>query len=251
MDAEPRSSARGLLIVSGLFGVGLAPVSGAISFDHMRELAQRHGQLGWRAYAFPISVDGLEIVASLYIVAQRRVGRSTGWVPWTSLVVGTLASLAANVAVGGHDLIGKALAGWPALSMLASVKLFFGMFDHTDADSGTVDHRTVCDDERCVPDDLPAVRDDPRPGAGLAADVLDRQSENSTNDGDERAVAQLITAARHARATLASNGLPLSRDRLADAMRTHGHSVSNAHASRLVKILKTENSTARRQADAT
>src|SRR5689334_14068023 len=44
---------------------------------------------------------GPEVVASLY------------------LVVRTLASLAANVAVGGHDLIGRALAGWPALSMLA------------------------------------------------------------------------------------------------------------------------------------
>ena len=78
----------------------------AISFDHMRELAQRHGQLGWRAYAFPISVDSLEVVASLYIVAQRRTGRPTGWAPWTSLIVGTAASLSANVAVGGHDLIG-------------------------------------------------------------------------------------------------------------------------------------------------
>jgi len=72
----------------------------------MRELAQRHGQLGWRAYAFPISVDSLEVVASLYIVAQRRTGRPTGWAPWTSLIVGTAASLSANVAVGGHDLIG-------------------------------------------------------------------------------------------------------------------------------------------------
>ena len=62
------------------------------------------------------------IVASLYLVAQRRAGRPTGWVPWVALVVGTLASLAANVAVGGDDIIGKALAGWPALSMLAAVK---------------------------------------------------------------------------------------------------------------------------------
>ena len=53
-------------------------------------------------------------------------GRATGWVPWTSLIVGTVASLAANIAVGGHDLIGRALAGWPTLSMLASVKLASG-----------------------------------------------------------------------------------------------------------------------------
>jgi hypothetical protein len=37
--------------------------------------------------------------------------------------VGTAASLAANVAVGGHDVAGRALAGWPAVSLLVSVKL--------------------------------------------------------------------------------------------------------------------------------
>ncbi|GAB1693275.1 hypothetical protein [Krasilnikovia sp. M28-CT-15] len=62
----------------------------------------------------PISVDGLEIVASLYLVAQRRAGRPTGWIPWFALIVGTAASLTANIAVGGADPIGKALAGWPA-----------------------------------------------------------------------------------------------------------------------------------------
>jgi hypothetical protein len=83
--------------------------------------------VGWRSLAFPVSVDGPEVVASLYLVAQRRTGAASSWVPWAALVVGTLASLAANVAVGGHDLIGRALAGWPALSMLASVKRLFGI----------------------------------------------------------------------------------------------------------------------------
>ncbi|MCT2282065.1 DUF2637 domain-containing protein, partial [Micromonospora chalcea] len=125
----------------------MAGVAGAISFSHMTELALRHGQSGWKAYAFPVSVDGLEIVASLHLVVQRRAGRRTGWVPWVALVVGTLASLAANVAVGGDDLMGKALAGWPALSMLAAVKLLFSMIDHAGDDQ-----RTVRDDQRTAAD---------------------------------------------------------------------------------------------------
>jgi ABC-type Fe3+-siderophore transport system permease subunit len=125
---------RTLLILTALFVGALAFVAGAISFAHMRELATHHDQLGWKSYAFPISVDGLEVVASLYLVAQRRTGRPTGWVPWVALIVGTAASLAANVAVGGADPIGKALAGWPALSMLVSVKLLFAMFDHESVD---------------------------------------------------------------------------------------------------------------------
>ena len=133
-----------LFIVTALFVGALAFVAGAISFSHMRELALHHDQLGWKSLAFPISVDGLEIVASLYLVAQRRAGRPTGPIPWVALIVGTLASLAANVAVGGADPIGKALAGWPALSMLVSVKLLFAMFDHESVDQRT----TVADDQR-------------------------------------------------------------------------------------------------------
>jgi hypothetical protein len=67
-------------------------------------------------------VDGLELTASLYLVVQHRAGRRVGVLPWAALVVGTAASLAANVAVGGHDLVGRALAGWPAISLLVSIK---------------------------------------------------------------------------------------------------------------------------------
>lgn len=132
MTAHPRTSRTdtALLVLTGVCVAGLAVVAGAVSFAHMRELAAAHDQTGWKSYAFPISVDGLEIVASLYLVAQRRAGRPTGWVPWAALAAGTTASLAANIAVGGDDPIGQALAGWPALSMLAAVKLLFGMFDH-------------------------------------------------------------------------------------------------------------------------
>jgi Protein of unknown function (DUF2637) len=57
------------LILTGLFVAGLAIVAGAISFSHVTELATHHDQTGWKAYGFPVSVDGLEIVAGLYLVA--------------------------------------------------------------------------------------------------------------------------------------------------------------------------------------
>jgi hypothetical protein len=245
-----------LLVLTGVFVAGLAVVAGAISFAHMVELASRHDQTGWKAYAFPISVDGLEIVASLYLVAQRRAGRSTGAIPWVALVVGTLASLAANVAVGGHDLIGKALAGWPALSMLVSVKLLFSMFDHVEGDL-----RTVRDDQRTAVD-RPAVPE-PAPGgsasfgtvpAGAADDTarsatgtdwpavpdLGRAGAERAGPVEVRTVAHLIPAARAARAALVDSGRRLSRDGLAETMRIDGHGVSNAHASLLLKVLKAE-----------
>jgi hypothetical protein len=254
---------RNLLILTALFVAGLAIVAGAISFAHMRELALDHDQLGWKSLAFPISVDGLEIVASLYLVAQRRAGRPTGPIPWVALIVGTAASLAANVAVGGADPIGKALAGWPAISMLVSIKLLFAMIDHTGADQGTDvrdDQRTseaVLDvpgtvhrtgrDEAALSETVPAERTTERKSS--AADAGDHAARSAGPTGDSgyrpasldiRTVAHLIPLAREARAILASDGRSLSRDNLAEAMREDGNGVSNERASLLVRILKAE-----------
>ena len=45
--------------IRGLAGVtvaGLAGIAGAISYSHMRVLAEANGQAGWHAHAFPISI---------------------------------------------------------------------------------------------------------------------------------------------------------------------------------------------------
>ncbi|MDG4797192.1 DUF2637 domain-containing protein [Micromonospora sp. WMMD1082] len=239
-----------------VFVAGLAVVAGTISFAHMHELATEHDQDGWKAFAFPISVDGLEIVAALYMVVQRRAGRRTGWLPWVALVVGTAASLAANVAVGGDSVIGKVLAGWPALSMLVSVKLLFSMIDHGEDDQRTAADRPV------VPGTVPQTGPDSGPLAGPAADDLiglqgpsatgrtaegtgsmpGRSSDTASAPAplDVRPVAHLLPAARAARAALAATGRPLSRDRLVDAMRDNGLGVSNERASLLLKALRAE-----------
>jgi hypothetical protein len=265
-----------LLVFTALFVGALAIVAGAISFAHMRDLALHHDQPGWKSLAFPISVDGLDIVASLYLVAQRRAGRPTGPIPWIALIVGTAASLAANVAVGAAGPIGKALAGWPAVSMLVSIKLLFSLIDHRKADQRT----TVPDDQRTfgtVPDVPRTVhgtgRDDTTPSGTVPGGRTDDRAPSATGPADRpanptagtpggpgqratggtgdpgdraavpldiRTVAHLIPAARAARATLARDGRSLSRDNLADAMRDDGHGVSNERASLLLKILKAE-----------
>jgi transcriptional regulator with XRE-family HTH domain len=86
---------------------GLAGIAGAISYSHMRQLAQDHGQAGWHAHAFPLSVDGIEVVASLVLLADRRTGRRSGWLPWAALLIGTAGSLAANVATAEPGMISR------------------------------------------------------------------------------------------------------------------------------------------------
>jgi hypothetical protein len=180
--------------------------------------------------------------------------------PWTALLVGMAASLAANVAVGGHDPIGRALAGWPAISPLVSIKLLFSMFEQHHEDQ-----QAVRDDQPTVPDSPPVrwtapqtIRDHARParpagttgepgtdGTGPAPAVPSAQpgARTRTHRGvatDVHDVAALIPPARAARAALTATGQRLSRDGLADRMRNDGHGVSNARACLLVKILRAE-----------
>src|SRR5437762_12881545 len=108
---------KGIVGAAGTTVVGLAGVAGAISYSHMAELARLHGEVGWRAHAFPISVDGIEIVASLVLLAHRRARTRAGWLPWAALAAGTAASVAANVAVGASDPSGRVVAGWPGVGV--------------------------------------------------------------------------------------------------------------------------------------
>src|SRR5258708_8495895 len=125
---------------------GLAGIAVAISYSHMRQLAQGHGQAGWHAHAFPLSVDGIEIVASLVLLADRRAGRRSGTLPWTALIIGTAGSLAANVATAGPGAISRIIAGWPALALLIAVKLLSGMLgQHTTSHPATVPSRPASD----------------------------------------------------------------------------------------------------------
>src|SRR6266699_1005616 len=109
---------------------GLAGIAGAISYSHMRQLAATNGDTGWHAHAFPLSVDGVEIVASLVLLADRRAGRASGWLPWAALTIGTAASLAANIATADHGSISRIIAGWPAVALLIAVKLLSGILEH-------------------------------------------------------------------------------------------------------------------------
>ncbi|MFB9236275.1 DUF2637 domain-containing protein [Plantactinospora siamensis] len=145
--------------------VVLAGVAGAISYSHMAELARLHGEIGWRAHAFPISVDGIEIVASLVLLAHHRADSRAGWLPWTALTAGTGASLAANIAIGASDPIGRLVAGWPAIALLLAIKLLAGLLDATPIDvaptapsTGTADGRaTTSSGGPPVPDPNPVV----------------------------------------------------------------------------------------------
>src|SRR5215471_18152105 len=141
-----RRTDTGIRAAAGVTVVALAGIAGAVSYSHMRELATAHGETGWQAHTFPLSVDGVEIEAYLVLLADRRTGRPSEWLPWASLAAGTTASLAANVAAAGADLVGRVVAGWPAFALLVAVKLLAQLLEpRREAD------RPHTDDDRPVP----------------------------------------------------------------------------------------------------
>ncbi|MFF7771231.1 DUF2637 domain-containing protein [Streptomyces massasporeus] len=102
-----------------------AVIAGALSFAHLHDLAEAAGQTGWKAWAYPISVDLLLVAAWRRLRTARR-DRSA----WTWFVIALAASLGANIATAGlldlHDVpawLRILVAGWPALAFLGGTLL--------------------------------------------------------------------------------------------------------------------------------
>ncbi|GAA3488569.1 DUF2637 domain-containing protein [Streptomyces cremeus] len=102
-----------------------AVIAGALSFAHLHDLAAAAGQDGWKAWAYPISVD------LLLVAAWRRLRTGgTSRLAWVWFLIALAASLGANVATAGFlDLqhppawLRFGVAGWPALAFLGGTLL--------------------------------------------------------------------------------------------------------------------------------
>ncbi|PAK27383.1 SpdA protein [Streptomyces sp. alain-838] len=102
-----------------------AVIAGALSFAHLHDLAAAAGQTGWKAWAYPVSVD-------LLLVAAWRRLRTDGpsRLAWCWFVIALVASLGANVATAGlldlNDVpawLRILVAAWPALAFMGGTLL--------------------------------------------------------------------------------------------------------------------------------
>ncbi|MFG2274800.1 DUF2637 domain-containing protein [Streptomyces chartreusis] len=109
-----------------------AVIAGALSFAHLHDLAAAAGQDGWKAWAYPVSVD-------LLLVASWRRLRSDGpsRLAWCWFVIALVASLGANVATAGLLNLQQVpawlrilVAAWPALAFMGGTLLAHSATDH-------------------------------------------------------------------------------------------------------------------------
>ncbi|MCQ4044667.1 DUF2637 domain-containing protein [Streptantibioticus rubrisoli] len=102
-----------------------AVIAAALSFAHLHDIASAAGQNGWKAWAYPISVD------LLLVAAWRRLRTGTAKAAgWCWFVIALAASLGANVATAGLLDLGAVpawlrilVAGWPAVAFLGGTLL--------------------------------------------------------------------------------------------------------------------------------
>lgn len=122
---EPSRWTRTVTIAAVLMLAGIAAV---VSYSHMYELALRHGEPPWRAALFPLSVDGMIVGASMTLLSDARHGRKGGVLPWGLLIIGSAASLAANVAVADPTTWSRIIHAWPSFALIGAYELLMREF---------------------------------------------------------------------------------------------------------------------------
>lgn len=154
-----------------------AVIAGALSFAHLHDIAAAAGQDGWKAWAYPISVDLLLVAAWRRLRILRTTGEPTR-AAWTWFAVALAASLGANIATAGLlDLtdvpawLRILVAGWPALAFLGGTLLVHTPAAEPDTtpDPGPVPASAIVPAE-LAPD--PAAEPEPVPDAVEAAEPV-------------------------------------------------------------------------------
>ena len=121
---------RRLAVVTAITGtVFIAAGAFWLSFTALADLARRSGIDAGQAWAWPLIVDGIIVVATVAVVALASQRRPT-WYPWTLLAAGAVVSVTANAihAIIAADtdvpaVLAASVAAIPPLVLLAITHL--------------------------------------------------------------------------------------------------------------------------------
>jgi len=122
------TSRQWAVLTAGAGTVFIAAVAFWLSFTALTDLARRSGIGAGQAWAWPLIVDGIIVVATVAAVAQS--GQRTAWYPWALLIGGAVVSVAANAihAIVAADadvprLLAASVAAVPPVVLLAITHL--------------------------------------------------------------------------------------------------------------------------------
>lgn len=124
-----RTTGRRWAVVTAVSGtVFIAAGAFWLSFTALADLAARSGVGAGQAWAWPLIVDGIIVVATVAVVALA--GQKTAWYPWVLLIGGAAVSVTANAihAVVAADadvpgVLAASVAAVPPVVLLAITHL--------------------------------------------------------------------------------------------------------------------------------
>lgn len=125
---DRRASRRRAVVTAGAGTVFIAAGAFWLSFTALADLAARSGIGQGQAWAWPLIVDGIIVVATVAVVALA--GQRSAWYPWALLAGGAAVSVTANAihAVVAADadvpgVLAAAVAAVPPVVLLAITHL--------------------------------------------------------------------------------------------------------------------------------
>lgn len=125
LETSPRRWAAGTAVAGTVF---IAAGAFWLSFTSLADLAARSGIGAGQAWAWPLIVDGIIVVATVAVVALA--GQRSAWYPWALLTGGALVSVTANAihAVVAADadvpsILAASVAAVPPVVLLAITHL--------------------------------------------------------------------------------------------------------------------------------
>ncbi|WP_329337359.1 DUF2637 domain-containing protein [Streptomyces sp. NBC_00663] len=160
-----------------------ALIAAALSFAHIHDIASAAGQDGWKAWAYPISVD------LLLVAAWRRLrsgeAKASGWC-W--FVIALAASLGANVATAGLLNLDHVpawlrilVAGWPAVAFLGGTLLAHSTPTTPANDTEVIEDQEDAPEPTPEPPAQPAIEAPPeRPAVPVPAALVDHARKIAT-----------------------------------------------------------------------
>jgi hypothetical protein len=105
--------------------IGMAAITGALSFGHIHELGQEHGYAGWQSYALPLSIDLMASYAFRRCILAKGIARGARIFGWFVFLLSLSMSIGANLLTAPPgDPIGLALSAWPGVAFAFAAVLF-------------------------------------------------------------------------------------------------------------------------------
>lgn len=158
-----------------------------LSFTALADLAARSGIGAGQAWAWPLIVDGIIVVATVAVVALA--GQKTAWYPWALLIGGAVVSVTANAlhAIVAADadvpaLLAAAIAAVPPVVLLAITHLTVILTRATSPETQTVIWQTIAQqNDQTTPAPRPGIEAEPMPAA-----LLQHEASDTLGLGDER-----------------------------------------------------------------